>query len=490
MNNLKELSEKEQNNLLAKRVGKESLRDFCVVTDPKYDPQWFHDGIARILQNVYERVLNGESPRVMITMPPRHGKSELATKKFPAWVLGKEPDFPVIVSTYSQDLSTKFGQGTRDIMNSVAYRAIFDARLRADTKAKASWMTEEGGGYEAVGVGGAITGKGFKIGIIDDPFKNDEEAESEVIRDKIWDWYITTFYTRQEGNAAIILINTRWHDADLSGRLLAKEKEDTDNSETDFDKWELVNFTAVAERDEQHRKEGEPLWPGKFSSEQLAKTKKTLGPYKWSALYQQNPVDEESQEFKSSWFRYRTFEQVAALDTRNFLTIDPASAMRDKSDNIGAVLNLVDSENKWNFMAWKLRMNAPELIEFMFKTYLEYGFEKVGIEQGVYQQVIKPYLDDEMRKRNVFFTVVELKHEQQAKILRIRGLVPYYSSGSVYHVEGFCSDLEEEEVRFPKGAHDDVVDAGAYQLQLAEAPSKGQTTQSTPAQSYYPELGI
>ena len=476
--------------MIAEKTGKQSFRDFCVVVDAKYDPQWFHKIIATKLQDVYERVLRGESPRVMIFMPPRHGKSDESTKKFPSWVLGKSPEFPIIVSTYSQDLSTKFGQGTRDLMNSRNYQSIFPVRLREDTKAKASWMTDKDGGYEAVGVGGAITGKGFKIGIIDDPIKNDEEAESELIRDNVYSWYTTTFYTRQEGNAAIILIQTRWHEEDLAGRLLKEQQLSQDNGEKDFDRWEIINFPAIAEQDEKFRKEGEPLWPDKFNLEHLNKTKRTLGPYKWSALYQQKPVDIESQEFKQGWYKYRPLSEVLKLNTRRFLTIDPASAMRGKSDNIGVVLNFIDRENKWNVMAWKLRMDGAELINFMFSTFLEYRFEKVGIEEGVYKQVIKPFLDDEMRKRNVFFDVVELKHEQQAKVLRIRGLIPYYSSGSVFHIEGFCSDLEAEQIIFPRGAHDDVVDAEAYQLQLAEAPVSGTPTATKPIMGYYPELGL
>lgn len=472
------------------KTAKDSFRDYCVVTDKTYDPQWFHDVLADKLQSVYERVLKGESPRVMITMPPRHGKSESSTKKFPSWVLGKSPEFPIIVSTYSQDLSTKFGQGTRDIMNSQNYQAVFDTRLREDTKAKASWMTSEGGGYEAVGVGGSITGKGFKIGIIDDPFKNDEEAESETMRENIWNWYITTFYTRQEGNAAIIIINTRWHDDDLSGRVIKQEKDARENGEADFDTWEIINFTAIAEHTDEHRKQGDALWPTKFNITHLNKTKGVLGPYKFSALYQQNPVDESSQEFKSFWFKDRTRHELERLETRRWLTIDPASAMRGDSDNIGVTLNLVDREGKWNFMCWKLRMNAPELIDFMFKMHTDYGFEKVGIEEGAYQQVIKPFLDIEMRKRQHFFEVVELKHASQAKELRIRGLIPYYSSGTIYHVEGMCSDLVDEAIRFPKGAYDDVLDSAAYQLQLAKPPQVI-IKQATPAvMGYYPDLGI
>lgn len=477
--------------LVAEKAAKDRFRDYCVVIDEKYDPQWFHQIIADKLQEVYERILNGESPRVMISMPPRHGKSDTATKKFPSWVLGKSPDFPIIVSTYSQDLSSKFGQGTRDLMNSRNYKAVFNTRLRDDTQSKASWMTEKDGGYEAVGVGGAITGKGFKIGIIDDPIKNDEEAESLLIRDKIHSWYSTTFYTRQEGNAAIIVIQTRWHDDDLYGRLIKEQIEAEKNGESDYDKWEIINFTAVAESDDKYRKTGEPLWSEKFSLEQLNKTKKTLGPYKWSALYQQNPVDADAQEFKKHWFKYRTLDELARMSTRNFLTIDPASAMRGNSDNIGAVLNMVDRENKWNFLTWKLRLNAPELINFIFKIKADYGFEKVGIEEGVYQQVIKPYLDKEMRTRNVFFEVVELKHSQNQKVLRIRGLIPYYNSGSIFHVEGFSADIEEELIIFPKGAHDDVADAGAYQTQLANAPVMSTNIQqSSPLQTYYPELGL
>lgn len=462
-----------------------------MVVDAKYDPQWFHKEIATLLQGVYERVLRGESPRVMVFMPPRHGKSEESTKKFPAWVLGKSPDFPIIVSTYSQDLSTKFGQGTRDLMESQNYQAVFGTRLRADTKAKASWMTDKNGGYEATGVGGAITGKGFKIGIIDDPIKNDEEAESEVVRENIHSWYKTTFYTRQEGNAAIILIQTRWHDDDLAGRLLKEQEEARRNGEIDYDKWEVINYPAIAEMDEPYRKQGDPLWPGKFNLEQLNKTKKTLGPYKWSALYQQKPVDEESMEFKKGWYKYRTLEEVLRLHARKFLTIDPASAMRGKSDNIGATLNFVDRENKWNFITWKLRMNALELIDFMFKIHKDYGFEKVGIEEGAYRDVIKPFLDLEMRKRNTFLTVIELEHKQQAKVLRVRGLIPYYSSGSIYHIEGLCGDLEDEQAVFPKGAHDDVVDSAAYQVQIAEPPQDQPSYQpSSPVKPYYPELGI
>ena len=154
------------------------------------------------------------------------------------------------------------------------------------------------------------------------------------------------------------------------------------------------------------------------------------------------------------------------------MTIDPASALRDKSDYIGITINYVDSENNWNLRAFRTKMNSMELINLIFKLYQDIRFEKIGIEEGAYKVTLQPFLEEEMRKRGLFFRVEELKHRQQEKILRIRGLIPRYSSNSIFHIENLCSDLEEELIRFPKGAIDDTADACAYQLQIAERPER------------------
>lgn len=349
-------------------------------------------------------------------------------------------------------------------MNSNNYQAIFDTRLRADAKAKAKWLTQKKGGYMATGIGGPITGKGFNIGIIDDPIKNREEADSEVIREKQWKWYRSTFLTREEGNGAIVVIMTRWHDDDLVGRILQQQKEEGSNE------WEVIKILAIAEEDEKHRKKGEALWPWRFPLEILNQRKKDLGPYEWSSLYQQDPVDVEHVEFKKEWFKTRSFEEVLKLNTRRFVTIDPAWAMRDKSDFIGVTINYVDKENTWNFRSFRVKMDSKELINLMFKLHDEVKPEKFGIEEGAYEMAIKPFMEDEMRKRGKFLTVEPLKHKGHAKNMRIRGLIPRYSSGSVYHIEGECGDLEEEAVRFPKGVNDDTLDSAAYQNQIAERP--------------------
>lgn len=406
----------------------------------------------------------------MIFTPPRHGKSDLTTQKFPSWVLGKRPDFPIIVASYAQGLATKFGLGTRDLMNSHNYQALFSTRLRDDSQAKSNFLTDQGGGYEAVGVGGPITGKGFKIGIIDDPFKNFEEADSEVIRDNVDNWYTTTFLTREEGNAAIILILTRWHDDDLAGRRLKEQAENEKNGDSDYDKWEVINLPAIAEVDDEYRKKGEALWPGKFPISKLRAREKTLGPYQFAALYQQNPIAEGGGEFRKDWLRYRTWDDVQKMETRKFATIDTALSKTDEADATGVTCNYVDLANNWNIKSKQYRINSAQLIELIFDLHTE-GFEQIGIEEGAYKAAIEPFLQKEMTRRAQYPYVVTLKHNQISKHTRIRGVIPKYACGEVFHITGECDDLEPELLRFPKATHDDCADSLAYQLQLAQPPA-------------------
>lgn len=454
--------------LLINSIAQKHLIDFAIATDSNYQDTWFHEAIANALEKALLQVEEGKEARIIIECPPQSGKSEIATKKFPAWVLGRHPDWPVIIGSYSSDLAIQFGQATRDIMFLPEYQSIFTARLRSDTKAKGRWMTLEGGSYTAAGAGGIFTGLGFKIGIVDDLFKNREEANSQIIRDSRWSWWKSTFYTRQRGNTAIIIIGTRWHTDDLIGRLIAKQEEDKKNKEVNYDKWEVIKFPAIALEDEEHRKKGEALWPERFPIEKLRKTENTLGPYEFSALYQQNPIISENQEFKSDWLLKRKWQEVEVLDTRKFATIDPGGKELE-NDYTGIVRNYVDKENKWNLKAIRVHFDSKELIDYIFKLHSE-GFEKIGIEETVYLKAIKPFFDEECRKRDKFPDIVPLKHYNAQKETRIRGLIPRYSTKSIFHIEGECKDLEDEMAVFPKGAHDDTLDAAAMQNEIAEPP--------------------
>ncbi len=443
------------------QAGRYGLIDFSIITLPSYRPNWHHE----ILANKLEAVERGEIKRLMVMMPPRYGKSELISIRFPAWFLGRNPQKEIIATSYNADLSVEFGGKTRDVIADPVFGVIFPEgiTLKEDEQAKGRWRTNKGGSYTSAGIGGPITGRGSHILLIDDPIKNREEAESKLIRDKQWDWYRSTAYTRLEKDAAIILVLTRWHLDDLAGRLLEEEKEGGE-------KWEVVKFPAIAIADEQYRKQGEPLWPEKYSLTDLEQTKRTVGIYNWSSLYQQEALLSENQEFKPAFIKIRNRSEVEVLDTRKFLTIDTAYSQKTESDYCGVVKNYVDKENKWNLSAFRVKLSPGELINLIFTLYKTDFYEKIGIEKTAYLAGLKPYLDEEQRKRNVFLPIVELEHKEVNKHTRIRGLLPRYESGSVFHLAGECDDLEEEMVAFPKGSLDDVLDACAYQLQLAEPP--------------------
>ncbi len=382
------LSSNERQAVLTK-AAQNDLISFSQILDPRYQPNWHHDLIAQELEEARRKVENGQNARLILELPPRHGKSEETTIKFLAQTLGIHPDWPIIVSSYSAELAEDFGLKTRDTLDHEHYRAIFNTQLRPDTQARGRWLTQEGGGYTATGVGGAITGRGFKVGIIDDPFKNREEADSEVIREKIWNWYTSTFYTRQEGVSAIIAICTRWHLDDLVGRLL-RQQEELRTANLPFDEWEVVQFPAIAEKDEEHREKGEALWESKFNLEALEKIKNAIGIYDWASLYQQNPISPATQEFKESYFKTRTWAEVERLKTRNFITINTAVSKAASSDYTGIVRNFVDKENNWNLKAYRMKISPLELIDLLFTLYRQDRPEAIGIEKTIYLQAIKP----------------------------------------------------------------------------------------------------
>lgn len=440
------------------------LIDFSILTNKNYEPNFHHEEIAKEL----ERIEKGEFIKdgykiLMVFMPPRHGKSEECTINFPAWYLGKNPRKEIITASYSGELAVKFGGRTRDLLNSKVFKNIFpNVSLKAGDESKGEWMTNHNGIYVSVGVGGATTGKGADIFLIDDPIKNAEEAESEVYREKIWEWFKTVAWTRLEPNGVMVIILTRWHLDDLAGRILKNE---------DFKKiCKIISYPAIAEQEEKFRKIGEALWPNRYKIEVLEQTKKLIGTKNFSALYQQHPIATENQEFKPYYFKEREQAEVDRQNTRRFLTIDTAISKQASSDYTGICDNSVDSLNFWNLKAWRIKLNPLELIDLIFTLHNNRRYEKIGIEKTIYLQTIKPFLNEEQRKRGKFLPIVELLHNQINKELRIRGLIPRYESGSIYHIKGECKDLEDELLNFPQAINDDVSDACAYQLQIAQKP--------------------
>lgn len=274
----------------------DGFKSFVAKANPRF--VWYPhcEKLARVLI----RVANGEIKRLLVSMPPRHSKSEQVSRLFSAYYLTINPHHFIGLLSYGAELANTLSRNARDNFEKAG------GEVKDDAGAVKHWETTQGGGMWAAGVGGAITGKGFHLGIIDDPLKNSEDAASVVIREKQKEWYSSTFYTRAEPDAAIIIIQTRWHDDDLTGWLLTQETEELPEH------WHIVNMPAIKEEtvkipdtctlEPDNRKVGDALCPQRYPIEVLQKTKARLGSYYWSALYQQNPQPREGGMFKRDWF--------------------------------------------------------------------------------------------------------------------------------------------------------------------------------------------
>jgi hypothetical protein len=483
----KELKAKEAKKELAKReLARRHLLDFVQYRFPLYTVNWHH----KILADALERVENGTLKRLIVNMPPRHGKSELVSVNFPAWCMGRNKNRSIMAASYGAALATDFGRKVRNIMDDQDYKTLFDTRLAEDASAKGSWATNGRGEYNAVGVGGSLTGKGAGILIIDDPVKNREEADSEIVSESIWDWYRSTAITRLTPDGAVVIVMTRWRDNDLVGRIQEEAKLHSGED------WEVITLPAIAEKDEEFRKEGEALWANHYTLENLNQTKLDIGNYEFQSQYQQNPVNRETQIFKPEMFRYIELEEVRNKITSCYITIDSALSKKKNSDSTGVTINWVDNDNVWYLKAYKVKVDPTELIQLIFDLHKVYKPTAIGLEETTMTQAIAPFLDVEMAKRNIFPNVVPLKHGGVNKEVRIKGLLPRYDRGHIYHIKGLCNDLERELLRFPASAHDDVMDSLAYQVFLAEVPGdtfdydEFEAMELSPSEKLYEDIGL
>jgi len=275
---------------------------------PTFQQGWFNRIIAAELQQFYFDVMAGKQPRLIIQAPPRSGKSELFSRRFPAWAFGQNPNLQMIAASYSADLSSRMNRDVQRIIDSEEYAGVFpetsfssntSASINSQKNIRNSEIFEiagYSGSYRSAGVGGGITGMGADIAIIDDPVKDAKEANSQTYRDSVWDWYTSTFYTRLSPKSGVLLGMTRWHEDDLAGRLLADMK-------NGGDQWRVVSFPAIAEEDEQYRKEGDALHPERYDLTHLIQIKKAVGSQAWNALYQQRPSSKSGDVIKRAWFK-------------------------------------------------------------------------------------------------------------------------------------------------------------------------------------------
>lgn len=374
----------------------------------------------------------------MVFMPPRHGKSEKASKRFPSWYLGRNPKRQIIAASYNSDLATDFGREVRNIMASPEFGDVFPgAKLRQDSRAADRMNTEQGGAYFAVGVGTATTGRGAHLGLIDDPFKDREDADSELQRERVWNWYRSTFYTRLMPGGAIILIQTRWHEDDLAGRLL----------EHDAAQWTVLDLPAISQ-------EGKALWPEWYDLEALERIKATIGPREWSALYQQRPQPDEGTFFQRDWLK-EWAEKPKALNV--YGTSDYAVTEEGGDFTVHRVWG-VDSEGMlYRLGGWRGQTSSDVWIEQKLDLIKEFKpFAWFG-EGGVIQKAIEPMLRRRMLERKIFCRLEWLPSIHD-KPTRARGFQARAAMGKVRFEPG--ADVSEY-LSFPAGKHDDEVDVAS-----------------------------
>jgi predicted phage terminase large subunit-like protein len=410
----------------------------------------------RYLASVLEKVERGEIKRLMVWWPPRHGKTELATKRFPAWYLGRHPDEQVIITSYGADLAADFSGEIRETVNSKVYGDIFPGlKLRSDDRARNKWrLAGSRGGLSSAGVAGVLTGKGANLLIIDDPVKNDKEANSAARRESLKQWFASTAFTRLEPDARVIIIQTRWHKDDLSGWLEECAKAGIG------DEWVILNLPAIAEDNEDwgefgFRLKGEALWPEKYNLSALEQIRAVIGEYWFGALYQQRPRILDGNLLDSRKFWKMTRKDVPPL-VKTCRYWDLAFSEKEGADRASGVLCGIDALGRFYILdVIRTREPWPRLSKLIERTSDADGptvpviIEANGTQLGYYQEI-----KDRLKMRRVVKGVPDGSKYMRAALWGSR-----LEDGIIIAVLGvWNNDFFEECDGFPHSGVDDQID--------------------------------
>lgn len=443
---------------IAAEKARRHLIDFCTFTFRQYQPADVHRFMAQRL----EAVERGEIDRLMLFCPPRTGKTELLVR-FAAWHLGRHPDQPVLYASYGADLAWEKSGDTRAVVASEEFAEVFPkVRLNPANRSVQRWrIAGRRGGMQAQGVGGPLTGKGGFLIIVDDPVKNRQEADSPTFRDAAWKWYTSTLRTRLEPGGRIILVMTRWHEDDLAGRLLAKAAEDPR-----ADQWTVVSLPAIAKErnpadcgtDPLGRQPGEALDPQRYPVAELLRTKASIGERDWTALYDQAPRADGGNVFKLVWLAY-----VAQAPATSYECVawDTAFEEKQASDYSAAVwVGVGENGHLYVRPCVNERLAFPDLV----KVAVEQVRRWRRAEHLVEGKASGKSLRQQLRADGI--PLIEIPAEGD-KVARAHTITRYFEAGLV-HIVGdvdaspLVDALESELLAFPRGAHDDLVDAMVY----------------------------
>jgi hypothetical protein len=378
-------------------------------------PGWVHKEVAEHLEAFMEAVERKQSPRLMIFLPPRTGKTQLVSRCFPAYVMGHHPEWEVIAATFGQDLADDIGRYVRSIVNDPQYHKLFpDTKLQTGSNAADRLDTTSRGGYRAVGRGGALTGRGAHVLILDDPLKDDSEADSATVQEGLRSWYITSARSRLAPGGGIIIVQTLWSLNDLPLFLL--ECQDKDEL---ADKWKVYKYPAIATQDEPNRKKGEALHPDRFGVKDLERTRASYyatGMSRWwNSLYQQNPVDEEGNFFKREWIDY--YDKLPE-DLNWYMGVDYAVSVKSHNDPT-AIVRFGVSPSGDIYIDPEIfcdRVSSLDAINTVLRMAKAKKVWQIGSEKGVIENAIGPLFEQRCREMKYYPFVHKLARSQSKHV--------------------------------------------------------------------------
>lgn len=419
--------------------------------------KWVYKPHLQLINEKLLGIAGGWVKRLLIQLPPRHGKSEFVSQYFPVWYLGNYPEEPIILSSYEADFAASWGRKARNIFAEWGPQ-IFGLELSPDSSATARWgIKGHRGGMSTAGVGGAITGKGSKVFIIDDPCKNYEQAQSETYREKTWDWYRSTAYTRLEPDGAMVLIMTRWHEDDLAGKILSGQDDE------DPELWEVISLPAIAEENDLlGRKPGEALWPERFPVDRLLRIKKDIGSFLFESLYQQNPTRREGELVKRSWFKfYKTFPSLRFFDE---IIQSWDMAFKDTQESsfvVGQVWGRIKAE-KYLLDQVRDRLGFVETIQAVRTVTAKWPMAGAKL---VEDKANGPAVISTLMKEIPGLIAVTPEGSKESRLVAVS---PQIEAGNVFipdpQIAPWIHDYIEELCNFPRGKYDDQVDATTQAL--------------------------
>ena len=444
---------------LALLEGQEQAQDTFIGFSRYVWPEAIISSHHELMAKAFDRIADGTLKRLIVNMPPRHTKSEFASYLLPAYIMGREPRTKIIQATHTGELAVRFGRKVRNLMDLDRYREVFsEVTLKADSKAAGRWDTDAGGEYFAVGVGGAMTGRGADMLIIDDPH-SEQDAQSSLALDNAWEWYTSGPRTRLQPGGAIVIVMTRWGTKDLTARLLKSQ------SNSNADQWEVIEFPAVFD---EHEEKERALWPSFWALEELRAVRASMSIQKWNAMYQQKPTSDEGAILKREWWQKWEHEELPPVEyiiqsydtayskkeTADYSVITTWGVFFPNEDSGPNILLMDVRKGRWDF---------PDLKRKAKEQYDYWQPDNVLIEA----KATGTTLQQELRRMGIPVTMYSPggRRAGQDKVSRANSVAPILESGMVWATEDdWALDLIEECAAFPNGDNDDQVDSTTQAL--------------------------